>query len=75
MRAVGWSPAADAQPLGRHDGDSVTRSRLILLALLAVLAIAFLAGPIRRFVAQDSCLDLGGRWIYATESCETVAPR
>lgn len=44
-----------------------TRAVLLLVALMLVVAIArWLAG----FVAQDRCLDSGGRWNGETRSCE-----
>lgn len=41
-----------------------------LLILLIVLALLLLVGwYLRRQLAIDSCLDLGGQWDYSTNEC------
>jgi hypothetical protein len=43
---------------------------LLLLLLLLVVGIGFLGPWLSRYIKIDSCLDLGGRWNYQTETCE-----
>lgn len=58
-----------------HRGATVSRTRIVLVLLMLLAAAALLAQPIRRFLAQDSCLDSGQRWNVATEECEHEGPR
>lgn len=39
-----------------------------LLLLLVVVALGW--PPFKRFLEIDSCLDLGGRWIYTHHECD-----
>ena len=45
---------------------------VLLLGVLSLGIALFLWFP--RFITQDRCLDGGGRWNTATESCEGGAP-
>lgn len=48
------------------------RRILVTLALLLLLAVllAGVARPVKNFLAQDRCLDSGGRWNARAQSCE-----
>lgn len=42
----------------------------LAIVLIAALAVAMLYPRCARFLAQDSCLDGGGRWNPVSERCE-----
>jgi hypothetical protein len=50
-----------------------TRVRSMLLLAVLLIGILFVLW-FRGFVAQDRCLDAGGRWNSGTRSCEGGAP-
>ena len=52
-------------------GDKLSKRRLWVLALAGlVLLLLIFGGDIEEFIASDSCLDSGGRWLYAEERCD-----
>jgi hypothetical protein len=51
-------------------GDHLRRTLYVLAFALLVAVLAALAVPVRRFLAQDRCLDSGGRWDTETQTCE-----
>ena len=46
------------------------RTRLIVIALLALAFSLWLAPKAARWLAIDRCLDSGGRWNEALSQCE-----
>lgn len=48
------------------------RLKLPASVLLVILFLALAAQPLRAFLAQDRCLDRGGRWNADTWVCEGV---
>lgn len=48
----------------------LSKARLWTLALAGLLLLLLVfGGDIEEFIASDSCLDSGGRWLYAEERC------
>jgi hypothetical protein len=50
---------------------SVTRRRVVIVAAILIVVVGFWLFPTeQRWIAIDSCLDLGGRWDYSAGRCE-----
>ena len=65
-------PSARLEQVATHFAQSkagVWAVRLAALLCFALLAVAAFQ-PVRRFLAQDACLDAGGRWNYSSQQCE-----
>ena len=52
------------------------RWRLGLVLAVTIAAVLILLAPrISRFIAQDRCLDNGGRWSHVIQDCEFANAR
>jgi len=50
--------------------ESGTGPAYIVFLIATSVGAFLLYGPVARFLAVDSCLDLGGRWNYELGGCE-----
>jgi len=70
-RSLAFVSCAIIVVLNVRPGWPRIRSRWNLL-LVGVALVAVLVPPAMRFLAIDSCLDLGGAWNYEFEHCDSA---
>lgn len=46
-------------------------NRRLLILLIGLALLLLVGGYLRRQLAIDSCLDLGGQWDYSTNECQS----